>query len=178
MQALCLGTKASFSYEPTVDEMRKHLALKDGHKANHYKDKHLTQEEKEEAYKALVLAEESESISNRKTAGDASESGLVKFYENIFSDIPGRAESVTKLDSYRKKYPTFSYSSPDGKPVECLIPFSSEIKFNMFIRDLNHENENPSSSEDNLMVVMKGAPERILSRCSKILINGEEKDFD
>jgi len=28
------------------------------------------------------------------------------------------------------------------------------------------------------MVVMKGAPERILSRCSKILINGEERDFD
>jgi magnesium-transporting ATPase (P-type) len=28
------------------------------------------------------------------------------------------------------------------------------------------------------MVVMKGAPERILSRCSKILIKGEERDFD
>jgi sodium/potassium-transporting ATPase subunit alpha len=62
--------------------------------------------------------------------------------------------------------------------VECLIPFSSEIKFNMFIRDLNPSIENPTSSEDNMMVVMKGAPERILSRCSKILINGEEKDFD
>jgi len=28
------------------------------------------------------------------------------------------------------------------------------------------------------MLVMKGAPERILNRCSKILINGEEKPFD
>lgn len=28
------------------------------------------------------------------------------------------------------------------------------------------------------MVVMKGAPERILNRCSKILINGEERPFD
>ena len=28
------------------------------------------------------------------------------------------------------------------------------------------------------MVIMKGAPERILSRCSKILINGEVVDFD
>jgi magnesium-transporting ATPase (P-type) len=28
------------------------------------------------------------------------------------------------------------------------------------------------------MIVMKGAPERILSRCSKILINNEEQDFD
>jgi sodium/potassium-transporting ATPase subunit alpha len=28
------------------------------------------------------------------------------------------------------------------------------------------------------MVVLKGAPEKVLNRCSKILINGEEKDFD
>lgn len=28
------------------------------------------------------------------------------------------------------------------------------------------------------MLIMKGAPERILSRCSKILINGEEKPYD
>jgi sodium/potassium-transporting ATPase subunit alpha len=30
----------------------------------------------------------------------------------------------------------------------------------------------------NLMVVMKGAPERILSRCSKILVEGREVPFD
>ena len=29
-----------------------------------------------------------------------------------------------------------------------------------------------------LQVIMKGAPERILSRCTKILINGEERDYD
>ena len=28
------------------------------------------------------------------------------------------------------------------------------------------------------MIIMKGAPERILKRCNKILINGEERDFD
>ena len=28
------------------------------------------------------------------------------------------------------------------------------------------------------MVVLKGAPERVLNRCSKILIRGEERDFD
>lgn len=36
---------------------------------------------------------------------------------------------------------------------------------------------NPES-EDELMVVMKGAPERILSRCTKILVDGEDVDFD
>lgn len=28
------------------------------------------------------------------------------------------------------------------------------------------------------MVVMKGAPERILSRCTKILVNGEDLEFN
>ena len=39
-------------------------------------------------------------------------------------------------------------------------------------------NKNPTSREDNLMVVLKGAPERVLNRCNKILIRGEERDFD
>lgn len=28
------------------------------------------------------------------------------------------------------------------------------------------------------MVILKGAPERVLNRCSKILINNEEQPFD
>jgi sodium/potassium-transporting ATPase subunit alpha len=47
----------------------------------------------------------------------------------------------------------------------------------MFIRDMNKQNKHPESKEDGLWVYMKGAPERILSRCSKILIDGEEKPF-
>ena len=47
----------------------------------------------------------------------------------------------------------------------------------MFIRDMNKQNMYPSNKEDGLCVYMKGAPERILSRCSKILIDGEEKPF-
>lgn len=34
------------------------------------------------------------------------------------------------------------------------------------------------NKKDGLMVIMKGAPERILSRCSKILVNGEEVPYD
>lgn len=59
-----------------------------------------------------------------------------------------------------------------------MIPFSSEIKFNLNIRDMNSKVSNPQRMDDGLMIVMKGAPERILKRCSKILINQEEKDFD
>jgi sodium/potassium-transporting ATPase subunit alpha len=59
-----------------------------------------------------------------------------------------------------------------------VIPFNSEIKFDLIVRDMNTDNKNPKSKEENLMVLMKGAPERILSRCSKILINGEERELD
>jgi len=42
---------------------------------------------------------------------------------------------------------------------------------------MNTEVAEPSNPDDNLCVYMKGAPERILSRCSKILIEGEEVEF-
>jgi sodium/potassium-transporting ATPase subunit alpha len=61
---------------------------------------------------------------------------------------------------------------------ECFIPFSSEIKFNLNIRDSNPREKHPKTKEDNFIIVMKGAPERILKRCTKILINEEERDFD
>lgn len=35
-----------------------------------------------------------------------------------------------------------------------------------------------SGQPGELMVVMKGAPERILSRCSRILVNGQELEYD
>jgi magnesium-transporting ATPase (P-type) len=36
---------------------------------------------------------------------------------------------------------------------------------------------NPTSIENNLCLYIKGAPERILSRCSHILIDGQEVPF-
>jgi sodium/potassium-transporting ATPase subunit alpha len=48
----------------------------------------------------------------------------------------------------------------------------------MFVRDMNSKELNPKNKKDGLMLIMKGAPERILNRCSKILVNGEERDFD
>lgn len=43
---------------------------------------------------------------------------------------------------------------------------------------MNTSVKKPAKAEDNLMLFMKGAPERILSRCNKILINGEEVPYD
>jgi len=59
----------------------------------------------------------------------------------------------------------------DGKPQDAMIPFSSEIKFNMYIRDMRRRTAG-GKNQTPLMLVMKGAPERIISRCSKILVEG------
>jgi sodium/potassium-transporting ATPase subunit alpha len=81
------------------------------------------------------------------------------------------------LDKTRNEIPTHCYKDDSGKTIECLIPFSSDIKFNLFIRDLDKSVSNPSSQDQNLCVYIKGAPERILSRCSHILIDGQEVPF-
>lgn len=64
-------------------------------------------------------------LSDKKVVGDASETGLVKFCESILS-----------IEEARAKWPVFSYMA-EGKAVECVIPFNSEIKFNLNIRDMN-----------------------------------------
>ena len=38
--------------------------------------------------------------------------------------------------------------------------------------------QNDDPENQNLCVFMKGAPERILNRCSKILVDGKEMPFD
>lgn len=48
----------------------------------------------------------------------------------------------------------------------------------MFVRDMNKNEVNPKQKKDGLWVIMKGAPERILNRCTKVLINGEVREFD
>merc|ERR1711988_1877468 len=95
---------------------------------------------------------------HRHCKGDASETGLVQF-----------AESVMSLEPTRAKYPTHKYLE-NNKQIECLIPFSSDIKFNAFIRDMKADGSG-------LCVYLKGAPERILTRCSKLLVGGQEAPF-
>jgi magnesium-transporting ATPase (P-type) len=102
----------------------------------------------------------------RHCKGDASETGLVQF-----------AQAVMDLDETRAKFPTYVFKNESGKDTECLIPFSSDIKFNAFIRDMGNNQDTTAGQNNNLCVYMKGAPERILNRCSKILVNDEEVDF-
>ncbi|KAF2077458.1 hypothetical protein CYY_001231 [Polysphondylium violaceum] len=86
-------------------------------------------------------------IQQRKTIGDASESALLKF-----------CEQIENVEQFRDKYP---------KLFE--IPFNSLNKWQLSV----HED-----TDGTLFLAMKGAPERIINICSKIMINGEEHDIN
>merc|ERR1712142_893264 len=91
--------------------------------------------------------QENVAVLKREVNGDASEAAILKCTELSKGNVMG----------YRK----------NNKKV-CEIPFNSTNKFQVSI----HESED--KSVDGYLLVMKGAPERILDRCSTIVINGKE----
>jgi magnesium-transporting ATPase (P-type) len=101
-------------------------------------------------------------------AGDASETGLVKFIQPLLMGGDLGCYNENGLEGLRQKYPMMK--GVDG--VDAMIPFSSDIKFNLIIRDMNTQVTRATKSEDNMCVFMKGAPERVLSRCNTVLIDG------
>merc|ERR1712172_34021 len=89
-------------------------------------------------------------ILKREVNGDASEAALLKCCELSTGDI-------LKVRANNKKV--------------CEIPFNSTNKYQVSI----HETDDKSDKRQ--LLVMKGAPERILDRCSTIFIDGEEKEL-
>jgi sodium/potassium-transporting ATPase subunit alpha len=90
-------------------------------------------------------------ILKREVNGDASEAALLKCMELALHDVM----------SYRAR----------NKKV-CEVSFNSTNKYQVSI----HETEDPN--DPRYLLVMKGAPERILDRCSTIFIGGKEKVLD
>merc|ERR1712168_1085637 len=90
-------------------------------------------------------------ILKRECNGDASETAILKFCELMTGDVAG-------------------FRTRNKKVME--IPFNSTNKYQVSI----HETED--ESDPRYFLVMKGAPERILDRCSTILLNGEEVPLD
>merc|ERR1712172_88901 len=88
------------------------------------------------------------SILKREVNGDASEAAILKCTEL----------SKGNVMDYRAR----------NKKV-CEIPFNSTNKFQVSV----HEQEDKSDSR--YLLVMKGAPERILQRCTSIVIDGTER---
>ncbi|KAJ8384478.1 hypothetical protein AAFF_G00204990 [Aldrovandia affinis] len=90
-------------------------------------------------------------IPRRIVMGDASETALLKFTELTIGNI----------EDYRNRFNKV-----------CEIPFNSTNKFQLSV----HELEDPLDLR--YLLVMKGAPEKILERCSTILIKGQELPLD
>jgi len=88
------------------------------------------------------------SILKREVNGDASEAAILKCTELTNGNV-------------------MEYRAKNKKLVE--IPFNSTNKFQVSV----HETSDPSDKR--ALLVMKGAPERILQRCSTIVIDGTER---
>ncbi|XP_039648588.1 sodium/potassium-transporting ATPase subunit alpha-1-like [Perca fluviatilis] len=102
--------------------------------------------------RAVFLAEQTTvPIMKRDVAGDASEAALLKCIELCCGSVRGM----------RDKYPNIAE-----------IPFNSTNKYQLSI----HKNSTPGETKH--LLVMKGAPERILDRCSTIMMNGKEQPLD
>lgn len=97
----------------------------------------------------FVHGDEDKPIHLRGVRGDASEEAILRFAEVSQSD--GSPMS-------------FRHNNP--KLLE--IPFSSTTKYQISIHSMH---------EGGCLMVMKGAPERILARCTKIFINNETKEL-
>ena len=99
---MILGSKASFSYTPSTDEVKRFIAKQKGDRVRNYNRYEITQQEKEEGLRAMVAAEAQLPLEKRNTIGDASETGIIKF-----------AQAIQDLDATRQLYPVFSYDQ-DG----------------------------------------------------------------
>ncbi|VDO99851.1 unnamed protein product [Soboliphyme baturini] len=87
-------------------------------------------------------------VLKRECTGDASDIAIMKFAELAVGDV----------GDWRKRC-----------PKACEIPFNSTNKFAVTIHEMDDEQEGKYN-----MLLMKGAPERIIDRCTTILIEGEE----
>lgn len=96
-------------------------------------------------------AQEDVPILKREVNGDASEAALLKCVELAVGDVRGWRSRNKKV---------------------CEIPFNSTNKYQVSIHETQDKNDL------RYLLVMKGAPERILERCSTIFMNGEEKPLD
>ncbi|ELK29258.1 Potassium-transporting ATPase alpha chain 2, partial [Myotis davidii] len=90
-------------------------------------------------------------IMKRVVVGDASETALLKFSEVVLGDVM----------EIRKR---------NHKVAE--IPFNSTNKFQLSI----HKTDDPIDKR--FLMVMKGAPEKVLEKCSTIMVNGQEQPLN
>jgi len=90
-------------------------------------------------------------VHKREIVGDASEAALLKYVEITFGSVESIRQKTKRI---------------------CEIPFNSTTKYHVTV----HQSADSKNKE--FIVMMKGAPERILERCSTIMINGKDEIID
>lgn len=179
IESIALSTVSAFRYAPSSEEIRK-IVGKQVHKdpkklpkaieeinAN---DNKLRQKYKD-ASDDLTKKELAKPFIKRNVEGDASETGLVKFVQPLLMGGPYGCYNMESLDAFRKKHPIMEVN---GNAVQ--IPFSSLIKFNAMVRDMNPAVRKGASLDNNMTIYLKGAPERVVNRCTTVLTKDEDNN--
>jgi len=181
-KTIALSTVSYFSFTPDKGAAKQKYArtIKKSAKSLTPPDKwdsHATADEKagvEAAEQELKLEEAQKNYIDRAVRGDASETGLVKFVEPLFHaslNLGAKDWPTQGIEAYRSAHPVLMDKMQDP-PEQFKIDFSSDIKFNLLIRDMNINDPNPTDLEDNVCVFLKGAPDRVIMRCDKYMIHG------
>jgi sodium/potassium-transporting ATPase subunit alpha len=95
----------------------------------------------------LPSSESEPDVLKKETKGDASESAIIKFVEPL--------RSITEYRGACKRF--------------VSIPFNSSNKWMLAI----HEQEGPNADSKPLILMVKGAPERVMNMCSSVLSKGQ-----
>ena len=136
--SIALSTSSFFAFEPSSDQYRQLVAKeqkKDAKKLPKEVDKEKNPElwqQYEDAKKKLVDQENAKPYIKRNVEGDASETGLLKFIQPLLMDGDYGLYQIGGLEGVRKTYPIVKGVDNDL----AVIPFSSDIKFNLIIRDM------------------------------------------
>jgi sodium/potassium-transporting ATPase subunit alpha len=146
--AAIVGSEAFFS-NSIPDKFQARIDALDKNSKRYKEDAAKIEKEWEELYKNMPYYE-------KPVNGDASETAIVKFFQPI-EDI---------LDT-RKRFPLGKQK--DGS--ESKVPFNSAHKFALKVVRC----QTPSSE---WCVFLKGAPERVWEKCSKVLYQGRDTPLD
>ena len=100
----------------------------------------------------LATSDNEPDVLKKETKGDASESAIIMFVEPL--------RSIKEYRATCKRH--------------CAIPFNSSNKWMLAI----HDQEGPNPDTLPLILMVKGAPERVLAMCSSLLVNGKTVTLD
>jgi len=119
----------------------------------------------------MIDGEKAKRYMKRQTKGDASETGLIRWVTPLLDNEFGgkimmsdsKNNEDNALDQIRADFPPMK----DAEGNDKMIPFNSSIKFNLLIRDMQKDG-------GHITVFLKGAPEKVLKRCSRMLLKDED----